>query len=246
MRVLVTRPVADAREMMARIAALGCRVSAAPLLKIVHEQIPPDAFDGVAGFIATSRNAVAALAASPALQSAISRLIFAVGAATAKRAEQAGFQTVIRGPGTAAELIPIVLAHPASKAGRIVHLAGDHVAIDLAGALANRGVDVEKFIVYRSLAVDAFSAETARDLRAGAFDAVILMSPRTAKIWRALVTAPSRRFDHSAITHVCLSAPVADALRDDGFQPRFEIAAAPTVAGVVSVIERLAPRSAAQ
>ncbi len=246
MHVLVTRPVADAREMMARIAALGCRVSAAPLLKIVHEPIPADAFDGVAGFIATSRNAIAALAASPALELAICRPIFAVGAATAKRAEEAGFRTVIRGPGTATELIPVILAHPASKAGRFVHLAGDHVAIDLGGALANRGVDVAKFVAYRSLAVNALSAEIDRNLRAGAFEAVILMSPRTARIWRNLVTAPPRCFDASAITHVCLSALVADALKDDGFQPRFEIAAAPTVAGVVSVIERLAPRSAAQ
>ena len=67
MHVLITRPVADARELMARIAALGCRVSAAPLLNIVHEPISAEAFDGVAGFIATSRNAIAALAASPAL-----------------------------------------------------------------------------------------------------------------------------------------------------------------------------------
>lgn len=246
MHVLVTRPVADAREMMARIAALGCRVTAAPLLKIMHEPISADAFDGVAGFIATSRNAIAALAASPALASAISRPIFAVGAATAKRAEQAGFQTVIRGPGTATDLVPVVLAHPGSKAGRFVHLAGDHVAVDLAGALQNLGVDVAKFVAYRSLAVDALSAETERGLRAKAFDAVLLMSPRTARIWRNLVTAPPRRFDASAIMHVCLSANVADALKDAGFQPRFEIAAAPTVAGVVSVIERLAPGSAAQ
>ncbi len=246
MHVLVTRPVGDAREMMARIAALGCRVSAAPLLKIAHEPIPAEVFDGVRGFVATSRNAIAALAASPALASALKLPLFAVGAATAMRAEQAGFQTVIRGPGTADGLIPVILAHPASQSGRLVHLAGDHVAIDLVGALANRGVDVAKFVAYRSLAVSALTAETDRNLRAAAFDAVILMSPRTAKIWRTLVTAPPRSFDAAAITHVCLSAIVADALRDDGFQPRFEIAAAPTVAGVVSVIERLAPGSAAQ
>lgn len=245
MHVLITRPEADAREMMARFAALGCHATAAPLLKIVHQRISADAFEGASALIATSRNAIAALAGSPALAPALSLPIFAVGPATAKRAEEAGFQTVIRGPGTAAGLVPVILAHPISKAGPLVHLAGDHVAVDLADALGRAGANVAKIVAYRSLAVDALPAETDRDLRAGAIDAVIVMSPRTAKIWRNLVTAlPS--FGASALVHVCLSAPIATALSESDWQPRIEIAAAPTVQGVIAVIERLAPRSAAQ
>ena len=57
MHVLVTRPAEDAEPLKARIEALGCKVSLAPLMEIVPNEIAPDHMDGATALIATSGNA---------------------------------------------------------------------------------------------------------------------------------------------------------------------------------------------
>ncbi|MGQ0457322.1 MAG: uroporphyrinogen-III synthase [Hyphomicrobium sp.] len=246
MHVLVTRPRADARDLTTRLEGTGCRVSLAPLLEIAFEPIAAGDIDGAAGLIATSGNAISALKASPALPIAAKLPLFAVGAATADRAHDAGFQTIIAGPGTAAELKSVIAASPVAKSGRLIHLAGDRLAFDLAGALASAGVTVKTVMAYRSHSATELPAQVMADLEARVLDAVILMSPRTAKTWRTLVQSNGRSFDLSGLTHVCLSDAVAGALGDARWQPRLAVAPAPTVEEIVAVVRQLASRTASR
>jgi uroporphyrinogen-III synthase len=243
MHVLITRPERDAADLKSRIEALGCTVTLAPLLSIELGTVAADAFVGASGIIATSRNGLRALAQSPALHAARSLPIFVVGTATAKQARELGFETIIEGEGTAAVLQPLIAKHRCALAGKLVHLAGDHLAFDLAGALKAAGVDVKGVVTYRSVAAKTLNEPVPRLLAAAAIDAVVLMSPRSAHIWGDLILAMPFKVDLSNLSHICLSAAVAEGLQSLSASRgavRTEIAALPTMVEIVALVYRLA------
>lgn len=240
MHILVTRPEADAREMKAQIEALGHRVSIAPLIEIVLKPVEPDALRGAAGLIATSRNGVAALRQSPAISGARSLPIFTVGPATAEAARRAGFITVLEGAGTARDLAPLIANHAVSKAGPFVHLAGDHLAVDLPALLRDAGVDVRPVVAYCSIAARSLPDVVAAALADGDLDAVILMSPRTARTWAELAAQMLDRRG-SSVVHLCLSQAVAEGLPGE-FRQTVHVAHSPSSDGILSLIQRLAPQ----
>ena len=67
MHVLITRPEGDGEILKERIEQLGSRATLEPLINIVFETIPLSSVTGATALIATSRNALRALASSPAL-----------------------------------------------------------------------------------------------------------------------------------------------------------------------------------
>ncbi|MGB4865424.1 MAG: uroporphyrinogen-III synthase [Hyphomicrobium sp.] len=213
MHVLITRPEQDAAELKASVEALGCQVTLAPLLAIQLNPMPPAAVAGAAGIVATSRNGLKALAQSGALEAARALPIFTVGPATAKLAQDLGFATIVSGPGTAVELLPIIAAHPTARTGPLVHLAGDHLAYDLKGKLAAQGITLTPIPAYKSVAAKTLPDNVQTLLATGALDAVILMSPRSAATWVGLLSALPVKPKLTKLTHICLSQAVADKLQ---------------------------------
>jgi uroporphyrinogen-III synthase len=242
MHVLITRPEHDAVDLKSRIEALGCEVTVAPLLEIALKGIPADALKDAAGVIATSRNSLKALAASPALASARLLPVFAVGPATEALARALGVSTVIAGAGTAADLVPVLEKYADANAKPFVHLSGDHQAFDLAAALKSRDIPIRRVEAYQSVAAKTLAAPVAGLLARRALDAVILMSPRTARVWADLVRALPDKPDLTQVTHVCLSPAVAQALQP--LAPlRTEISMAPNGNEIVALVYRLARSS---
>lgn len=212
MHVLITRPKADAQDLKQRIEALGCTVSIAPLIEIEYLPIAADALVNAVGIIATSRNALAALENSEAVGIARKLPLYAVGNATAQVARQLGFENVITGAGTAADLVPHIVAHNRLKSGALIHLAGDHLAFDLKSALSKENIQLQQITVYRSIAAPSLPSKVVEGLASGAIDAVILMSPRTAQTWCELITKMPRPVNTAGLTYICLSEAVANAL----------------------------------
>lgn len=213
MHLLVTRPQSDAQELKERLEALGHTVSVAPLLQIELTEISFADVQDAVGLIATSTNAMAALAASPDVLAGVrQRPLFAVGAATARRASALGFETVVTGPGTAEQLVDVIASHVAATSGPLVHLAGDHLAFDLGAALRALTIDVRVVRVYRSVAVSALPAEIGPLLTRGVIDGVILMSPRSSQTWQSVVSKLTPRPPLETIAHICLSNAVAAGL----------------------------------
>lgn len=240
MHVLLTRPESDAAPLKARIEALGCDVSVAPLLEIKLHAIPASAFSGAAALIATSRNGLKALAASPEALSQVRQLpVYAVGPATAALARSLGFSQVREGAGTAAVLLPLIAQDPGTRSGDIVHLAGDHLAFDLVGALREAGVSVRAVPAYASVAAETLPVDVVDRLRDGDIDAVILMSPRTAATWAALTSGAVLRPALARLTHICLSKAVADRLGDAN-DLNVMTAMRPDADAIVSLVYQLA------
>jgi uroporphyrinogen-III synthase len=242
MHVLITRPEPDAGELKSELEALGHTVSVEPMLHIELLPIPGDAFAGAQAILATSRNAVRALAVSAALSPALELPIFTVGASTAELARASGFRHVIAGAGAARDLVALVEAEADRAKGPLVHVAGEHLAFDLAAAIAGRGYEVRNLTAYRAVAARAFTGQTAQRIASGGVDAVLLMSPRTAAIFAQLVEVAGVKEGASRLIYVCLSESVAEAL--GGLAPRRrEIAAAPNLAAMLAAIARVATQS---
>lgn len=244
MHLLLTRPDAGAEPDPLHAALLvgGYRITSAPLLSVVHAE-PMPSLDGVQALIATSRNGLRALAASALLASALALPLFAVGPATAALGRTLGFRRVIEGPGGARELLPLVAGAMDPAAGSLLHLAGDKLAFDLAGALEAQGFSVRTEIVYRTEPATDLPLEAVHALRHGLLGGVVLMSPRTAKVYVKLVREAALTEGSHRPVYFCLSEAVARELQPLG-TVRIAVARSPNSQEMLALITREAPDSA--
>jgi uroporphyrinogen-III synthase len=239
MHLLVTRPASEAAAFAARLEALGHTVTTEPLLRIEFLPIAADALQGAGAIIATSRNALGALAATPAIEAAGNLPLIAVGPGTAQLAREIGFEDVLTGTGTGAGLVPLIEECAAGLTGPAVHIRGEEVAFDLKSALGTRGVDLREIVAYRTVPAEALSPATVKLLADRAIDGVILMSPRTATIFATLVAMAGVHKAAQDLGILCLSPAVAAAAEPIG-AARVVVAGAPDLEGMLSAVTRVA------
>lgn len=212
MHLLLTRPLADALPLAGLLEATGHEVLLAPLMEIVPAEGAELDLEGAQALLATSSNAVRAIAAGGAAERARRLPLFAVGDATARTAREAGFADIHVAGGDVDKLAALAGERLSPEAGRLIHIAGRERAGDLRGALERRGFAVDVAVLYRAKAAGSLSAEAVAALSAGAIDAVLLYSPRSAAIWARLVAGHGLGDAARRITHLCLSPAVAEAL----------------------------------
>ncbi len=239
MHLLVTRPEAEAQALRAQLQALGQTVTVDPLMRIETIPIPADALQGCVGTIATSRNGLRALAASPAISAARGLPLLAVGPGTAALARDLGFADVTAGKGTGAELVPLIVERARMLSGPLAHVRGEEVAFNLKEALSGHGIELLELIAYRSIPADALRTETQKLLAEGKIDGVILMSPRTATIFAGLIRAAGLEKPARGLVLLCLSKAVAAAAEPIA-SARVEVAETPDMEGMLSAVTRVA------
>ncbi|WP_171946502.1 uroporphyrinogen-III synthase [Hyphomicrobium sp. CS1GBMeth3] len=221
------------------LRAAGHRIMQAPLLSVTLTGTMPS-LEGAQALIATSRNGLRAVAPVPG--AALELPIFAVGPGTAALARRLGFRRVIEGPGTGAELAEVIRTEADPVAGALIHLAGDTLAFDLKSALAPLGFEVRTETVYRTETAPALPTEVADTLRRDELDAVLLMSPRTARVYAELVADPSLAAAARRLRHFCLSEAVAGELTPLG-PVSVTVARLPNSQEMLALIAREAPDS---
>jgi uroporphyrinogen-III synthase len=128
------------------------------------------------------------------------------------------------------------------SAGLLLHLAGDTLAGDLAGELESHGFRVLRPVVYRMQAATALADDTVEQLAMGEIEGVILMSPRTATIYAALMRKHGLASVARGLTHFCLSDAIARRLETLG-AVRTQIADAPRLEEVLALIDAAAAKS---
>lgn len=243
MHILVTRPLPDAWDMRARLQRLGYEVTLSPLIEIVPVALQPEQFEGASGIIATSQNGLRSLQFA-GLTDGVKRLqVYCVGEATAKLAQDLKLPNVTAGRGTAAELVPVIAERHKTRPGYLVHLAGDHLAYDLKGALAAKGIEVRDVQAYKSVAANNLSPDAVSGLKSKRINVVTLMSPRTAAIWTTLTAKHGIQGELKNLVHVCLSQAVAGKLQ---LAPpaKVEVANGPTLDEMLVIIKGLAAQPA--
>jgi uroporphyrinogen-III synthase len=237
MRLLVTRAEPDAIKLQATLERLGHEATVEPLLSVEFIEDVEIDLEGVQALIATSRNALRALRNHRARKDAVKLPLFAVGKATAEEARSIGFETVITGAGNARELMNHIVSVVDPAAGLLMHIAGDRLAVDLAGDLEAQGFRVLEVVVYRTVAARTFSSDTLDQLAMGEIEGVILLSPHTAAVYASLIKKYGLIDYVKGLTHFCLSQAVAKRLEPLG-EVGVAVAAEPSLREVLATIPR--------
>jgi len=235
MKVLVTRPEADAAPIAAELAARGHAVMVEPLLTIVAK---PDAvvdLSDVQALALTSANGARALAERTTRRDLP---VFAVGDATAAAARAAGFAAIESAGGDVGALASLIASRLGPGAGAIFHPAARHVAGDLKGNLEAAGFTVRRVALYESEPSPALSEATAAALRDGRIDAALFFSPRTGRTFVRLLTKSRLTAVCGRMIAVCLSQAVAEDIKRLPWRA-LHIAAQPTQAALLDGLAAL-------
>jgi uroporphyrinogen-III synthase len=244
MRLLVTRPEADAVTLKARLVERGHTVTIEPLITISHEGAETPDLDGAQALIATSRNGLRAIVrlggdAAAEVDAAKELPLFVVGPGTAATAATLGFRHIIKGPATARDLVAVIEDQAEVNGGPLVHLAGDTLIYDFASDLKRLGFFVTSPVVYTTVIADRFQSPTVASLRNGRFDGVLLMSPRTTQVYCTLVRQHNLTEAARKLQYFCLSAAVAAPLKLLA-APSVFVASAPNLQQLLALIPQSA------
>ena len=187
LRVAITRAQPEADRTAERVRALGHEAIVAPLITIV-----PCGYDtstqGAQAIIFTSSNGVRAF---PDARGARDRIVLTVGDVTAAAAREAGFNDVRSADGDVRSLAALVKRELDPAKGKLIHIAGDHVAGDLGGELRAAGFSVERRLAYASVAAGALP-----EVLTGPLDIVLFHSTRALRCARRTQRRQPRRGLH--------------------------------------------------
>lgn len=233
MRILLTRPEPDAERTAAALRALGHEVILAPLLYI---DMSSDAELGTgpwAAILVTSANAARAVAYHTRCQELRALPVFVVGERTAQTMRIAGFSDVTSADGNVGDLAKRA-AERLEPGGKLLYLAGAERSGDLAAALP--GFTVRTAVIYSAVAAAALPGAAAEALQSGV-DAVLHFSRRSAEVY--VRTTRAAGLTGAALggpIHCCLSAQVAEPLREAG-AANIRIAARPNESALLELLK---------
>ncbi|MBX6424305.1 MAG: uroporphyrinogen-III synthase [Variibacter sp.] len=235
MRLLVTRPQPDAARTAAALQKRGHQTLVAPLLRME----PLEARFGLgpwAGVLATSANALRAIADHRKREELLGLPLLAVGSRTAQAAREIGFRDVRAADGDARDLAALAASTFRGTTRQVLYLAGANQAADLAGMLGARGIRVRTAITYRMNPVAAFPQDVVAALAEGRVDGVLHYSRRTAETYLQCADLADIRRAAMCPTHYCLSHEIGAALQAGGAAD-LRVAARPDEAALFALLE---------
>jgi uroporphyrinogen-III synthase len=229
-RLLVTRPEAEAARTAAALHARGHEVVLGPLLRIelVDFALPGDAWSAV---VLTSANAARAVAEHPRRAALIAAEVFAVGRHTADAARAAGFRTVHCADGDKDDLADLLRARRGDASAPLLYLTGEARAGDLAAGDA----PVLTVVTYRAVKVQHFAPEVAAALARREVDGVLHFSTRSAQAYLDCAARAGIREAALAPVHICISRQVGEPLAAAG-AAALRIAPRPDEAAMLELI----------
>ncbi len=213
--VLVTRPEADAAELAEALRRRGHTPLIEPLLDIRFTGTEPLDLTGVQALVFTSANGVRAAAGRTHIRDLP---VHAVGRKTADAARQAGFVHVTAAAGDGQALAADLTRMIDPAKGRLLHVGGAAVAVDIGALLRPHGINLTRVVGYEAVAAGTLSAASLDALDQGLIGYAMFFSPRTARTFASLLTSHGRQAACARITALCLSAAVAAGLDGLRFQ----------------------------
>jgi len=231
-RLLITRPAEDAEGLAAQLAERGIESLVAPMMAVADVPGPNPDLAGVQALMITSVNGIRAFARRSPVRGV---RVMAVGDASARTARSLGFENVESAAGDVEALATLAAARLEPVAGPLLHVAGSHVAGDLASGLKGLGFQVRSQVLYEARAIDALDRETTEALQTGALDGVLLFSPRTAAIFADRIAAAGLAGTLGAMTAYCLSPAVKEKAELHAWR-RIVVASEPTQEALLAAV----------
>ena len=227
MRIILTRPVEDAAPLADILLQRGHKPLTMPLLQIVARQnavIPNKSYQAIC---LTSANAIRVMNHIRSIQNIP---LYAVGQQSEQMAKNRGFTEVSAHGGDVEGLHNFLTSHLKPQVGPLLYLSGAETSGDLQGRLQNSGFEVDRLITYDAVKnrLTAFREQISQA------DAVLIYSPRTAKLWVDEIESLKLSQAASHIKHICLSVNVAANLPQSW--PK-AVAATPTQAALLALLD---------
>jgi len=152
---------------------------------------------------------------------------------------------VISADGNAADLRELVLAEISNKVKNkklrtvrpVLYLAGADLSRDLAGELAEGGLNVVTRTTYRMAASSVLPRETCDAIAANRVEAVLHYSVRSARAFLDAVRAAGVEISALAVQQCCISANVAAILREAG-ATHVTVASSPDENALLGTLDR--------
>lgn len=216
---------------------MGHEVILAPLLSIRRADrltIPERNYQAV---LITSANGARALGGRPELQRLTGARAVVVGPSSAAAAASIGFSHIEQADGDVAALVGSAIAVLRPAGGPLLYVSGAVTVGDLAAKLEASGFDVDRVVAYEARPAKRLPKACAAALAAGKADGVLLFSPRSARIWVALVAAAGLVPAAAQLTHYCLSENVAGAVLSGlGAEVAVQVSPLPDEASLLAMI----------
>jgi uroporphyrinogen-III synthase len=207
MRILLTRPEADAKRSAARLEALGHEVVVAPLFEIVPTgaAMPEGAPDRL---LATSAHAFDDM---PTQADLTALRLDVVGERTAAAARASGFAQIGITAADATALA-IALAREGRQPQDFLYLSGRERRPDLEASLAALGHRVTPWIVYETRETEAAAQRLTEIWSQERLDAVMHFSAHSAALYVAVAESAGLLAQALAPVQVAISARAAQSL----------------------------------
>ena len=228
MKILITRPQEDGKEIAARLAERGHQALLAPLLTPRFHDGPEPDLKGVQAILATSANGIRAFVRRSGRRDFS---VFAVGPQTAEEARKSGF-TEVRNADGDAKALALAATLWAAKKGVLLHVCGDDAPGTLAENLILRGFKVRRCPLYAIEPATSLPDGARTALQGRALDAAMFFSPKSARIFGLLADG----LPTEDLTALCISPATAQALSPTPFA-RIAVAAKPNQAAILALLD---------
>jgi uroporphyrinogen-III synthase len=224
MKLIITRPPADAEPLAEKLRVRGHTPVLVPLLEIVPRQHLTLQHRRYQALCLTSANGI--IQHAPYL----SVPVLAVGPQSAAAATQAGYRHVTHHGGDVEGLVEHIAHHLKPEDGPLLYLSGATTSGDLEGKLQRWGFTVDRLVTYDAIpTVPVISPAMLQSA-----DGVLLYSPRSAMLWVAATERAGAEAHILRLKHYCLSVNVAKVL-PQSWPTR--IATAPTESALLATLE---------
>jgi uroporphyrinogen-III synthase len=215
LRLLVTRPDPDAARSAAALQNRGHQTLVAPLMQMA----PTEARFGLgpwAGVLATSANALRAIAGHRKREELLGLILLTVGNRTAQAGREIGFRDVRSADGDARDLAALAAKVFRGTTRQVLYLAGEDQAADLAGMLGAGGFKVRTAITYKADPVKTFPDSVITALCEERIDGVLHYSRRAAETYEQCADVADIRRAAMLPVQYCLSRDIGAALQAGG------------------------------
>lgn len=229
--ILITRPEPGASATAAHLLGRGFSPVLAPLLRIRRLQPRLPDPDRIQALVATSANALPALAAAYRQVS-----LYLVGDATATKASAYGFKRVASAGGNAAALAALVGSACRPDSGPLLLAAGARQGGALAASLRANGFAVIRRSVYAAQPVAKLPDAARTSLAEGRITAALFFSGETATTFTRLVATAGLSAALAPVAAVAIGPAAAHALRPLPFRC-VRVALRPTEEAVLAMLE---------
>ena len=216
MNIILTRPLIDSENLMAKFFSLGHKIIHLPTLKISSLNIDPINLDQFAAIVFTSANAIKYLKTEKQKNNIV---CFCVGSITEKIARMNGFTNTISAGGTVNALKHLIInSKKIKKNKKIAYICGDNLSFDLDLDLISEGYKIEKIVNYSSEKILDINIQNKELIKNNPPHYIFVYSQRSAQSFIEIVKKYSLYPLMTGSTVMCISKKVASVFEKEKWQ----------------------------